>query len=60
MSSAACMISTTMPDELVALPAFIREIAFLTISMVTEIGGPSMGIVHILSPKTDNKMHNTG
>ena len=34
MSLAARIISTTMPDGLGALPAFIYEIAFLTITMV--------------------------
>ena len=34
MSPAARIISTTMPDGLGALPAFIYEIAFLTITMV--------------------------
>ena len=36
-------MSTTMPDGLGALPAFICEIAFLTISMVIGKGGPSTG-----------------
>ena len=39
MSPAACIISTTMPDGPGALPAFICEIAFLTISMVIGMGG---------------------
>ena len=44
MSPAASIISTTMPDGPSALPAFICEIAFLTISMglplvVDKIGG---------------------
>ena len=43
MSPAARIISTTMPDGLGALPAFICEIAFLTISMVIGMGGPSTG-----------------
>ena len=43
MSPAARIISTTMPDGPGALPAFICEIAFLTISMVIGMGGPSTG-----------------
>ena len=43
LSPAALIISTTMPDGPGALPAFIREIAFLIISMVIGIGGPSTG-----------------
>ena len=43
MSPAALIISTTMPDGPGALPAFIWEIAFLTISMVIGMGGPSTG-----------------
>ena len=41
MSPAARIISTTMPDGPGALPVFICEIAFLTISMVIGMGGPS-------------------
>ena len=37
----ARIISTTMPDEPGALPTFICEIAFLTISVVIGMGGPS-------------------
>ena len=40
VSPAAGIISTTMPDRPCALPAFICEIAFLTISMVIGMGGP--------------------
>ena len=40
MSPAAHIISTTMPDGPSALPAFIFEIAFLTISTVIGMGGP--------------------
>ena len=40
MSLAASIIST-MPDGPSALPTFICEIAFLTISMVIGMGGPS-------------------
>ena len=43
MSPAARIISTTMPDRPGALPAFICEIAFLTISLVIGMGGPSTG-----------------
>ena len=43
MSPAARIISTTMPDEPGALPAFICQIAFLTISMVIGMGGLSTG-----------------
>ena len=43
MSPAVRIISTTMPDGPGALPAFICEIAFLTISMVIGMGGPSIG-----------------
>ena len=43
MSPVARIISTTMPDGSCALPAFICEIAFLTISMVIGMGGPSTG-----------------
>ena len=43
MSPAARIISTTMPDGPGALPAFICEIVFLTISMVIGMGGPSTG-----------------
>ena len=43
MSPVARIIFTTMPDWPGALPAFICEIAFLTISMVIGIGGPSTG-----------------
>ena len=43
MSPAALIISTTMPDGPGALPAFICAIAFLTISMVIGMGGPSTG-----------------
>ena len=43
MSQAALIISTTMPDGPGALPAFICEIAFLTISMVIGMGGLSTG-----------------
>ena len=39
MSPAACIISTTMPDGPSALPAFICEIAFITISVVIGMGG---------------------
>ena len=31
------------PDDPGALPAFIREIAFLTLSVVIGMGGPSTG-----------------
>ena len=43
MSKAAGIISTTMPDGPGALPAFICEIAFLTISVVIGMDGPSTG-----------------
>ena len=43
MSPAARIISTTMPDGPGALPAFICEIAFLTISTVIGMGRPSTG-----------------
>ena len=43
MSQAARIISTTMPDGPGAFPAFICEIAFLTISVVIGMGGPSTG-----------------
>ena len=43
MSPAACIIYTTMPDGPGALPAFICEVAFLTILMVIGMGGPSTG-----------------
>ena len=43
MFPTARIISTTMPDGPGALPAFICETAFLTISMVTGMGGPSTG-----------------
>ena len=43
MSPAAHIISTTMPDGPSALPAFICEIAFLTISVVIGMGRPSTG-----------------
>ena len=43
MSPAARIISTTMPYGPSALPAFICEIAFLTISMVIGMDGPSTG-----------------
>ena len=43
MSPAARIISATMPDGPRALPAFICEIAFLTIAMVIGMGGPSTG-----------------
>ena len=43
MSPAASIFSITMPDGSGALPAFIWKIAFLTISMVIGIGGPSTG-----------------
>ena len=39
MSQAAHIISTTMPDGFGALPAFICEVAFLTISMVVDKTG---------------------
>ena len=38
MSPVAHIISTTMPDGPGALPAFICEIAFLTISVVIGVG----------------------
>ena len=40
MSPAARIISTTMPDGPGALPAFIFEITFLTISVVIGMGRP--------------------
>ena len=43
MSPAARIISITMPDGPGALPAFICEIAFLSISVVIGMGGPSTG-----------------
>ena len=43
MSPVAHIISTTMPDGPDALPTFICEIAFLTISMVIGMDGPSTG-----------------
>ena len=43
MSPAAHIISTTMPDGPSALPAFICDIAFLTISTVIGMDGPSTG-----------------
>ena len=43
VSPAAHIISTTMPDGPSAWPTFILEIAFLTISVVIGIGGPSTG-----------------
>ena len=43
MSPAARIISTIMPDGPGALPAFVCEIAFLTISLVIWMGGPSTG-----------------
>ena len=43
MSPAARIISTTIPDGPGALPAFISETAFLTISMVIRMGGPFTG-----------------
>ena len=43
MSLAARIISITMSDGPSALSAFICEIAFLTISLVTGVGGPSTG-----------------
>ena len=43
ISLAARIISITMPDGPGALPAFIFEIAFLTISMVVGMGRPSTG-----------------
>ena len=43
MSLAARIISTTMSDGPGALPAFICEIAFLTMSLVIWIGGPFTG-----------------
>ena len=42
MSPAARIISTTMPDGPGVVPA-ICEIAFLTISTVIGMGGPSTG-----------------
>ena len=41
LSPTARIISTTMPDGPSALPAFICEIAFLTISVVIGMGGLS-------------------
>ena len=43
MSPAARIISTNMPDGPSALPAFICDIAFLTISMVIGKCGLSTG-----------------
>ena len=43
VSTAALIISTTTPDGLAALPNFIMEMTFLTISMVIRIGGRSSG-----------------
>ena len=40
LSPAAHIISTTMPDGRDALPIFICEIAFLTVSMVIGMSGP--------------------
>ena len=40
---AARIISTTMPDGPSALPTFIWEIAFLTISVVIGMGRPFIG-----------------
>ena len=41
VSPAALIISTTMPDGPAALPDFIFEMAFVTMSIVIGIGGPS-------------------
>ena len=43
VSTAALVISTTTHDGQAALPNFIIEITFLTISMVIGIGGRSNG-----------------
>ena len=43
VSPTAHIISSTMPDGPSALPVFIWEIAFLTISMVIGMDGPSIG-----------------
>ena len=43
VSTAALVISTTTPDRPAALPNFIMEMTFLTISMVIGIGGHSYG-----------------
>ena len=43
ISPAAHIISITMPEEPVAFPTFICEVAFLTLSMVIGMGGPSTG-----------------
>ena len=43
MSQAALIISSTMPDRSSALPALIWENAFLTISVMIGMGGPSTG-----------------
>ena len=40
VSPAALTISTTMPDGPAALPDFIFEMAFFTMSIVIGIGGP--------------------
>ena len=41
--SPAALISTTTHDGPAALPDFILEMAFFTISIVIVMGGPSIG-----------------
>ena len=41
VSTAALVISTTTPDGLAALPNFVLEMTFFTISLVIGIGGRS-------------------
>ena len=43
VSTAALVISTIIPDWPAALPDFILEMTFFTISMVIGIGGRSSG-----------------
>ena len=43
VSTAALVISTTTADGPAAVPNFIMEITYLTISMVIGIGGRSSG-----------------